>query len=374
MQVDSLLKLLKFLQKFFVGILDAFSKKKIGSSLFRFINRFKKAERKVISMISHIASSKKGLLMTAILIASAIGLVACGGGGGGDSTSPVTSGGGTTTTVPVVPVTPVTPVKPVASGTLVATGCIVTHGQGTCNASATWTTTNATTPRVTVAGASISSLANATVAQTFSVNIGATAIALTDGATVLASSTVNAVCDSKSSVVAGLCQLTVLHYSELKLVVFADRGGYIGKVSSSGITPLVNNTSYTMGAVSPIALCGIWDKLLPSGRPLASCQTPAAGNIRRNFPIDPVTGSLEAEYIGQVPSGAVLHDVGYGVFGATPYAAQGVGNTGMYIDVTEGTYYFTNTDSLNLRLTSNGFVTNAVIGTGDFQYLTVFSN
>jgi hypothetical protein len=70
----------------------------------------------------------------------------------------------------------------------------------------------------------------------------------------------------------------------------------------------------------------------------------------------------------------VLHDVGYGVFGATPYAAQGVGNTGMYIDVTEGTYYFTNTDSLNLRLTSNGFVTNAVIGTGDFQYLTVFSN
>ena len=107
---------------------------------------------------------------------------------------------------------------------------------------------------------------------------------------------------------------------------------------------------------------------------LHSCQTPAVGNVRRNFPVNPQTASIEAEWTGAVPSGAVLHDVPYGTFGATPYAAHGVSRTGMYIDSTDGVYYFTSTDSTKLLLTSNNFATSVTVATGDFKYLVMFSN
>ena len=158
-------------------------------------------------------------------------------------------------------------------------------------------------------------------------------------------------------------------------MVFADQGAYIGVVSASGATPLVNNTGYVKDAAFPVALCGIWDKLLPDGRPLASCQTSAAGNLRRNFPIDPIKRSLEAEYTGAVPAGAVLHDVGYGT---SPYAQFNIALTGMYLDAAEGTYYFLNNDMVNLRLTSDHFGTNKVVascgGIQCYQYLVMFSN
>ena len=52
---------------------------------------------------------------------------------------------------------------------------------------------------------------------------------------------------------------------------------------------------------------------------------------------------------------------------------------GTYIDIPNvGTYYITDTDSVNLRLTKDGFATNKIIATcaniGCFQYLTTFSN
>ena len=181
----------------------------------------------------------------------------------------------------------------------------------------------------------------------------------------------------------------VFHYSELKLTVFADRGAYIGTVSPSGATPLSNNTGWTNDPTKPfdpsnpafpVAVCAIWDKLLPNGQPLVSCQTPGTkgGNLRRNFPIDPDKKSMEAEYLGMVPDGAVLRDVGYGTFGDTPYAAFGVGNKGMYLDATEGTYYILNDDMVNLRLTSDRFLTNKVVascpGIQCFKYLVVLSN
>ena len=170
-------------------------------------------------------------------------------------------------------------------------------------------------------------------------------------------------------------------YARLNLVVFSDQGATIGVINDAvgTVTSLVNSTGYTTKAAFPIALCGIYDKLLSDGRPLASCVAPAVGNTRRNFPINPLTGELMAEYTGAVPAGAVWHDVGYGTFGDTPYVNFGVSAKGRHIDVPNvGTYYFTDTDGVNLRLTKDGFATNKIIATcaniGCFQYLVTFSN
>lgn len=181
--------------------------------------------------------------------------------------------------------------------------------------------------------------------------------------------------------------ICVLHYSEFKLVVFADQGAYIGRITTgadglpNGVVPLVNNSGFTTGTNFPLALCGVWDKLLPDGRPLVSCQTPAVGNTRRNFPVNPLTGTVEAEWTGTVPAGAVLHDVGYGTFGNTPYASHDIGLVGMYLKVNGSLVFFTNTNSKNIRVitdantsTADWVAASAVIANGDYKYLVMFSN
>ena len=166
-------------------------------------------------------------------------------------------------------------------------------------------------------------------------------------------------------------------YARLNLVVFSDQGGTVGVINDAAgtVTSLVNSTGYTTNAAFPIALCGIYDKLLSDGRPLASCVAPAVGNTRRNFPINPLTGELMAEYTGAVPAGAVWHDVGYGTFGDTPYVNFGVSAKGRYIDVPNvGTYYIPDATSVNLLLTIDSFATSKVIHIGDHKFLATFSN
>ena len=181
--------------------------------------------------------------------------------------------------------------------------------------------------------------------------------------------------------------ICVLHYSEFKLVVFADQGGTIGRITTganglpNGVVALTNNTGYTTGASYPIALCEVWDKLLPDGRQLGSCQTTAVGNTRRNFPINPVTGAMEAEWTGVVPTGAVAHGISYGTFGNTPYASHSISRVGKYLKVNGGLIYFTDSDTTHLRFIKDADMpatdwttASTVIATGDYQYLTMFSN
>ncbi len=263
---------------------------------------------------------------------------------------------------------------PPPTGSLTGTaGGTIAENASSGAASIRWVVSNAVAPKVVMGTTTLSTSASGN--QTVTLGQGSTAVALSDGALSLATVSVSMNCVTGTNWDGNACTRTVAHYTELKLVVFADQGAYIGVVSASGATPLVNNTGYTANAAFPVALCGIWDKLLPDGRPLASCQTIAAGNLRRNFPIDPVKRSLEAEYTGAVPAGAVLRDVGYG---ASPYAQFNIALNGMYLDAAEGIYYVLNNDMVNLRLTSDHFATNKVIaacsGIQCYQYLVMFSN
>jgi hypothetical protein len=181
-------------------------------------------------------------------------------------------------------------------------------------------------------------------------------------------------------------------YDRFNVVIFADQGGTMGSIVGRTVTPLVNKTGWTndvskpFGAdnpASPIALCALWHVsgvpfTLADGRPMSSCVTPGTvgGNFRRNFPINPLTGELMVEYTGTVPASAVLLDVSDSSrIGPPDHVAANAPYYGSYIDVAGiGTYFFTDTDSINLRLTTDGFKTNEVIHVGDHQFLATYAN
>ena len=119
-----------------------------------------------------------------LFLASA--LVACGGGGDGGSTTP----------------TP-TPSNP-ATGIVTANGCVVMDDNASCNATASWATQNASSPRLSSGGATISTLAAGSA--TFAVPLGTSAVAISNGNTVLASVNVVAACGASSLAVNGVCK------------------------------------------------------------------------------------------------------------------------------------------------------------------------
>lgn len=159
----------------------------------------------------------------------------------------------------------------------------------------------------------------------------------------------------------------VYHYAAFNVAIRNDQSNTLWAVDDNGVeVKLTNSTGFNPGGaiVQPLTNCALWDTVLPDNRPLASCLTPGAGNARRNFPVNPTTKELLAEWTGAVPTGAVLHSVFFGTFGDTPYAAQDVGNKGMYADVAANTVlFFTNSDD-KLRRTADGFATNTVVNAG----------
>lgn len=287
-------------------------------------------------------------LFGAIVLAS---LAACGGGGGSSEV----------------------PTKTPASADLSGSkGCTSPEGGTGCNILAAWQISNAVDPKVTVGSSTVGTTATGTSNAQMAA-VGDVTVTAYDGTKQLASVVVKAECPATAPWNGNMCATTVAHYSELKLAVYANRGAYMGVVKATGEVPLVNNTGYTTGAAFPVGACGIYmDWKLPNGWPMSSCETAATGGTRRNFPIDPINGSLEKEYTGVVPAGAVLRDVFYPP--NIPYAKHGVGYTGSFLDTKEGIYYFLASDTYHLRLTSDNFVTNTVVGTGDYKYMTMFSN
>ena len=294
-------------------------------------------------------------LLTSLLGA---GLMACGGGGGSSN-------------------------APAAVGSLTGTlGCTIPLGESTCTATLQWASTDATAPKVILGATTVATTAAGTNTAQLIV-AGSNAVVLLDGSTPLSTLNIQGVCAAGSQIDGSVCAPLVARYSEFKLVKLADQAGYIGTILPDGsVKPLTNHSGFTVavtGALAPLAICDIWDTKLANGWPVISCQTPGtAGNLRRNFPVDPISGTVEPEYKAAMPTGAVAHGVGFGTYGDSPYAAFGVSQAGMYIDVKEGTYFFTDTDRVRLRLTVDAFVSSRVVATcaaiGCFNYLAVFSN
>jgi hypothetical protein len=284
-------------------------------------------------------------------------------------------GGGSSTPTDLPPVA--------ATADLTGTsGCVIPPNASNCNPPVGWEIKNATDPKVVLGTTTVSQSPKGTsVAQL--IGYGSTTVAALDGQKTIKSVTISAECGSGFSWDGNACSQSVARYSEFKLVKLADQGGYIGMILADGkVQPLKNNSEFTVattGAAFPLGICEVWDTKLATGWPVISCQAQGSGgNTRRNFPVDPINGSVEKEYKGVMPAGATSHGSGYGTFGDTPYAAYGVSRKGLYINTKEGVYFLTDTDRVNLRLTSDGFATSKVVATCSsiecYQYLTIFSN
>ena len=181
--------------------------------------------------------------------------------------------------------------------------------------------------------------------------------------------------------------VAVFHYTDLVLTVFG--GGTLGRIVPDTTTAsgwksiaLVNKSAYTTGAAFPLALCAtVWDGTTvhkeSDGSPTISCVTPAVGNLRRYFAVNPLTNEIGAEVA--TPAGVTLRDVGYG-FGTTgPYAAQGISEFGRFAVAGRDILFILDTDSLNLRVAPAGdFSKSIVVDDGKlhsgFQFFGVYSN
>jgi hypothetical protein len=284
-------------------------------------------------------------------IGTALVLSACGGGGGGAAVTLPTA----TDSISV------TGMSPSSAATVSVTQSLtVTYTSTTALTGATGALVCGTTAvPVTAAIAATSVVFSHSVSMPY-------------GSTCSFTGTLTASGVSASGSVSFQTEAKVYHYTELRLAI-----NLIPKtavlITTAGAVALVNNTGHSAPPGGNVFNnCSIYEQKLPDGRPIVSCELPFAGFVRKIFPVNPETLSLDPEYVGVVPS-AALHDVPYGTYGTGPYLAQGIGSPfGMDITTTEGIYYVTDSDH-SLRLTTNGFVSNSSIG-GQVQYLTMFSN
>lgn len=131
-----------------------------------------------------------------------------------------------------------------------------------------------------------------------------------------------------------------------------------------------NQTGVQVGGCQPSSL------KLANGLPAVKCHEPKNGNVMTVFPIDPVKQELLPAYKGTLPDGIEFYGAGYGPYGDTPYTHYDIYEVGSYIDVPEvGTYYWTSTDSGELRLTRDVFKTYEVVQTGEtFIVMMTYSN
>lgn len=297
-------------------------------------------------------------------------LAACGGGGGGATTTP----------------TPTPPPPPAATGNLAGTaGCtIVVENTTSCPGLIAWAAQNATALAVRAGTASVvaNPPASGTASYTLALAAGSVTVTLADGSTTLATTTIAATCGSGLAANAsGACVKLPTNYkfARLNIAVMAD--GKLARFDETGAVPLINSTGFVTGP-NPVALCGIYVKnsdgtlaLLPDGRPIASCVTPSAGNTRRVFPINPNSGELMPEYESPLSPDVTARDVSYGTNYGEPLASQGVLRPGYMVDIPAvGRFFFKNTDTVNLRLTTDNFATNRVVATNGFQFLATGTN
>ena len=298
------------------------------------------------------------------VFALALVLTACGGGGDGGTAVP----------------TPTTP-TPATVDKFTASGCTVPDGASACNASASWTTSNATSPRLTSGGATVSTLASGSA--TFSISLGNTAIALTNNGAVLASMNVTAGCGANSTVVSGICQATapaVLRYSDIILANSGQYGWYPVKlVLTSGATSgavtfsaekAVNATRFQTGEW-PLFNCGFNTTKLATGAVKLSCQD-RASSARQNLVWNPVTNQI-TEYDGSEGVYPVYSDATW-IDVQSAVDAPIVG-WGAYAEISVGWIWGNTTDRvLRFKRKSDGMDVTLPLSIGLVKAFGAFSN
>ena len=287
-------------------------------------------------------------------------LVACGGGGDGGTTVPTPNP---------------------ATGTLTASGCTVPDGASSCNASASWTTSNATSPRLTSGGATVSTLPSGSA--TFSISLGTTSVALTNAGAVLASTNVTASCGANSTVVSGVCQATapaVLRYSDIILANSDQYGWYPVKlVVTSGANTgtvafsaekAVNATRFQTGAW-PLFNCGFNTTKLATGAVKLSCQD-AVSLARHDLVWNPVTNQI-TEYDGSEGVYPVYSDATW-IDVQSAVDAPIVG-WGAYAEISVGWIWGNTTDRvLRFKRKSDGMDVTLPLSIGLVKAFGAFSN
>ncbi len=317
-----------------------------------------------------VMSRKKQLIAFAVGIIASLFLAACGGGGGGSEPNPPSGGGGNPPPPPVQ-----------TTGTITSVGdASIALGASTGQSMVVWTS-NATQPgdvRVRLNGVEVSTQPLSPQGG-FATQVGHGEVKVelvTAAGMVLDTKTAKASC-SMGNWEGGMCAKFGTY--RLDLVIESVKVMPFSSLREGRATELVNRTGYEVqaGAAYPLGNCGVYNRVRQEDNaPLVSCTTIAAGNVRRVFPINPVTLELLPEYAGPLPTGATFVDVPYGNFGDSPYASFNVGQSGMYLDVPGyGTYYYTNDNQRSLKLTLDGFLTNTEVMTSlGIKVLYSFTN
>jgi dienelactone hydrolase len=118
--------------------------------------------------------------VVAVTLGAAAGLAGCGGGGGGSSSPP-------------------------PSGTLTVADCTIGDGEATCLATVSWSTSGASTPRVIVGAATLSTATSGTTSH--AVGTERLTVALYDGAQKLAERSIGGTCaPASASSAGGVCR------------------------------------------------------------------------------------------------------------------------------------------------------------------------
>ena len=261
------------------------------------------------------------------VLATSLGLAACGGGGGGSSAAVVLP-------------------PPPATGNLTGTaGGTIAENASSGAATIQWSVSNPVSPKVVVGTTTLSTSASGK--QTVTLGQGATAVALSDAALSLATVSISMDCIAPTVWDGNACTRPVLHYAETVYAVWTL--GRVYKVAVGGVkVEVTNKTSH------PFAFNCELGKVLDDGRKLARCVDPADGK-RYPLAINPVDNTM-SDFKEAVPSDVNWVNVQTDGVHYPFWAREAL--------TTAGAYYVDNLDTSTIHFKDlNGVVTTAVAGT-----------
>ena len=228
------------------------------------------------TVMNTLMSSPRGRFTAILAVITAFTLSACGGGSGGNTNPP----------------------PPAATGNVSqATGCMIPQDASSCQASVSFSTQNATTPKLTVGTTTVSTAASG-AAIPVTIGNGDLAVTLSDGSVILDSTkSLTGSCTPGTTWDGNACKVTVLHYTDKVYALWTDRIPHV--VTKTGAVKLKDMTKYAGDHL------GIWGCII-SSYPLADGRIPLVCNENTTFHyhefyIDPSKDEMH-DFVGTLPA------------------------------------------------------------------------